>query len=76
METDSDTVNQAMEYCFANKIINASDFRSIVSAQQQPQIKQAKVVRLNPLSGQLPEKANIQPQRSSIDDFEAILKKS
>lgn len=69
-------LNKTMEYCLSNKISSAADFRSILANQQQLQKKETKIVRLNPLSGEIPDKANIRPNKSSIEDFENILKKS
>lgn len=76
LQTDPVPLNKAMEYCFLNEIRSASDFRMILSAGQQVQKKETKIVQLNPLSGEIPDQANIQPQKSSIEDFEHILKKS
>jgi hypothetical protein len=73
LQTEPDPLNKALDYCFSNRISSASDFRSILSAQQQTQDKGTKIVRLNPLNGQIPDNANIQPNKSSIDDYQSIL---
>ena len=72
-------LNKSMEYCLSHKIFSAADFKSILVSTEQNQTKETKktkIVRLNPLSGEIPDKANLQPQKSSIEDFEYILKKS
>lgn len=69
-------LNKTMEYCLSHRICSAADFKSILSATQEVPRKETKIVRLNPLSGAMPDTANIQPQKSSIEDFEHILKKS
>jgi len=68
-------LSKTMEYCLSNRICSAADFRIILSGQQQVPKKETKVVRLNPLSGEIPDKANIRPNKSSIEDFENILRK-
>ena len=76
LQTGPDQLNKALDYCLSNRINSASDFKGILSAQQQNQNKETKIVRLNPLTGQIPDKANIQPNKSSIEDYQSILKKS
>jgi transposase len=76
LQTASAYLNKAMEYCLSHKICSAADFKSILASTEQFPKKETKIVRLNPLSGEIPDKANIQPQKSSIEDFEHILKKS
>ena len=76
LQTASAYLNKAMEYCLSHKICSAADFKSILASTEQFPKKETKIVRLNPLSGEIPDKANIQPQKSSIEDFEQILKKS
>lgn len=75
LRTASVYLNTAMEYCLSHKICSASDFKSILSSTGQDPKKETKIVRLNPLSGEIPDKANIRPHKSSIEDFEHILKK-
>jgi len=75
LQTASAYPNKAMEYCLSHKICSGADFKSILSSTGQNPKKETKIVRLNPLSGEIPDKANIQPNKSSIGDFEHILKK-
>jgi transposase len=76
LQTAPDPLNEALDYCFSNRISSASDFRSILSAHLQTQNQQTKIVQLNPLSGQTRGTANIKPDKSSIKDYQSILKKS
>ena len=76
LQTAAVNLNKTMEYCLSHRICSGADFRSILSATQQSPKRDTKIVRLNPLSGQIPDKAHIQPHKSSIEDFEHILKKS
>ena len=73
IQAGPEPLNKALDYCFSNRISSASDFRGILSAQEQTQDKGTKIVRLNPLNGQVPDNANIQPNKSSIDDYQSIL---
>jgi len=73
---EPDQLNQTLEYCLQNNICSASDFKSLLFLDKDNPSKQAKVVRLNPLKGQLPEGACIEPQKSSITDYQNILTKS
>jgi hypothetical protein len=75
LQTEPGPLNEALDYCFSNRISSASDFRSILSAQQPTQENETKIVQLNPLSGQVPDSANVQPNKSSIEDYQSILKK-
>jgi len=66
---------QTLEYCVAHGILGAADFRAVASklmAGTRPQQTETKVVRLNPLGGGVPG-ADIQPDRSSITDYDALL---
>lgn len=76
LHTASAHLNQAMGYCLSHRIYSAADFKSILASTEQHPKKRTKVVRLNPLSGEIPDKANIRPHKSSLEDFERILKKS
>jgi hypothetical protein len=53
------------------------DFKAIVDQELKQQVqqknKQEKTILLNPLSG-VENKAHIQPEKSSIDDYEELLK--
>jgi transposase len=69
-------VNQAMTFCHQNKIHSAVDFKAIIEQhlkdlkpKQQPDLH-----ILNPLSGNKLDK-NIQPEKSSIEDYQQLVKK-
>lgn len=70
-------VDKALNYCQDNDIFSAADFKAILSHYQreEPDTPQAtKLTQLNPLSGQLPAAALNAPDKSDIDDYQAILK--
>jgi len=71
---DPDRVSKALDYCLSNKISSAADFKSILSIQEIEKTS-TKVVRLNPLSGNVAQGTQEQPDTSSIKDYESILKK-
>jgi hypothetical protein len=68
--------NQAMTFCHQNRIHSAVDFKAII----QQHLKESKPKEhiglhiLNPLSGDKLDK-NIQPQKSSIQDYQQLIKK-
>ncbi|MBE9202129.1 IS21 family transposase [Nodularia sp. LEGE 06071] len=74
-KTGKEIINRALAYCIINQIASATDFKAVAGqysldeAQQQP-----KVIPLNPLSGQVPSKAHIEPATSNIEDYEKLLK--
>lgn len=67
------TLAAALNYCAQHQIHRASDFKSLLASQSKPQ-SDPKIIPLNPLSGKIPENAMIQPQQSSIADYEHLLK--
>ena len=67
---------RTLEYCMANGIDGAADFRAIaarLAAQSQPRQGEARVIRMNPLGGGRIPGADIQPDRSDITDYDALL---
>lgn len=76
-EPDSSLINQALEYCFDNKITSAMDFKAIViqyKHHQDDQGSQAKIIQLNPLKGSIPDGALVQPDKSQIEDYQNFFK--
>jgi transposase len=74
--TDASIVHKAIIFCHQNSVLSAMDFKAIVDQQlkqQTQQNKQEKIILLNPLSG-IENKAHVQPEKSSIDDYEELLK--
>lgn len=72
-------VEKALQYCMTNNITSAADFKSIITHYQQEEQPSegsgGKVVLLNPLKGTPSAEANIQPDKSSIEDYQSLLKK-
>ena len=80
-DVDPTVLSQVLDYCQANEITSAADFKAILAHYQGPlpegRKHDTKVVPLNPLSGVgLPDGALKQPDKSSIQDYQSILKKS
>ena len=78
---DPTVVSQVLDYCQANEITSDADFKAILAHYQGPLPDQSgpdtKVAPLNPLGGgDLPQGALKQPDKSSIQDYQSILKKS
>jgi len=69
--TNPELIDRTLLYCLSNQIYSAADFKSIL-ASQKPGKKEAKVIQLNPLSGAIPQGADIQPNTSSINDYESL----
>ena len=69
-----EVINRAVDYCINNKILKATDFKSIVNRykMEQPEIAQVLITRLNPLGGDYPHGAVIQPEKSQIENYQAI----
>jgi len=68
--------NEAMTFCHQNKIHSAVDFKAIIDQHLKdlkPKDKNG-LHLLNPLSGNKLDK-QIQPQKSSIQDYEKLFKK-
>ena len=72
-EKEPQHVSRALDYCFEHNICRATDFKSILNLPKQQEAPQAKVVRLNPLSGEAPQSARIQPNKSDIQDYQTLL---
>ncbi len=74
--TEASIVHRAIIFCHQNNILSAVDFKAMVDQelrQQTQQNTQEKMILLNPLSG-VASKAHIQPEKSSINDYEELLK--
>lgn len=71
-----DLVDKTLQYCIANKITSATDFKSIITHYKQDvEEPGGKVVQLNPLKGAVPPGAIKEPNKSSIEDYQSIFKK-
>lgn len=60
-----------LKYCVEKSICSASDFKAILEQSDRKAEPNIKV--LNPLNGKLPENALIQPEKSNIGEYEAIV---
>ena len=74
VDLDAQTLSQVLEYCLENHIGRASDFKSIIGMQKKEKRADPKIIPLNPLNGKVPQNALIQPDKSSIDDYQNLLK--
>ena len=72
-EKEPQQVERALDYCMGHSIFRATDFRSILDLPSQQETPQEKVVRLNPLSGEVPDNARISPDKSDIQDYQRLL---
>lgn len=72
----SKIANEAMTFCHQNNIHSAGDFKAIIEQHLKDSApkNQNDVHILNPLSGNKLDK-NIQPQKSSIQDYQKLLNK-
>lgn len=71
VSADPEMAYKTLQYCLSNKITSATDFKSILSSQESKKTE-TKVVKLNPLNGNIPEGVNLQPDTSSITDYELL----
>lgn len=72
LKTDKVALTKAVEYCLTHGICSGADFKDLLASWNKNQEINSKVVQLNPLNGKLPDQAHIQPNTSSIADFEKI----
>jgi hypothetical protein len=72
--TDPELVEKTLRYCLDNHITRAEDFKAILLQQQSHADKEKKIIPLNPLSA-IPREPILEPERSSIQDYEDIIKK-
>lgn len=70
-------ITKTILYCLANKIASAVDFDAIIQQHHRTTTNDdQKVIPLNPLSGNHLNHAILQPQKSSIADYQDIVSKS
>lgn len=70
-------IARTIQYCLVNKIASAVDFEAIVQQYHRTATNNdQKVIPLNPLSGNHLSSAILQPQKSSISDYQDIVNKS
>jgi transposase len=75
-KTEPERLAKAVDYCLANSITRATDFRAILSLEEK-QKTENKVAYLNPLNGYpTPAAALLEPEKSNIEDYQSIVEKS
>lgn len=70
---DLQHVEKALDYCTVHNIFRATDFRSILDLPSEQEAPRENVVRLNPLSGEVPSNARISPNKSDIEDYQSVM---
>ena len=74
---DCDLVTRTIQYCLTNKIASAVDFDAIIQQHHRTATNNdQKVIPLNPLSGNHLANAILQPEKSSIGDYQDIVNES
>lgn len=73
-QTPAELCTRALQYCLDNQISSAVDFKAITDHYQKSKNPETKIVHLNPLNGTLSKDAYIQPNKSSIEDYQNLLK--
>ncbi|WP_312793023.1 hypothetical protein [Sphingobacterium sp.] len=69
-------ISRALDYVHANNILSATDFKAYLEyirseKKQEPELD-TKIIRLNPLNGNSSTQLDIEPQKSHLDDYEAL----
>ncbi len=69
-------ISRALDYVHANNILSATDFKAYLEyirskKKQEPELD-TKIMRLNPLDGNSSTQLDIEPQKSDLDDYEAL----
>ena len=69
-------ISRALDYVHANNILSATDFKAYLEyirseKKQEPELD-TKIIRLNPLDGNSSTQLDIEPQKSDLDDYEAL----
>jgi transposase len=73
-KTEPARLSKAMDYCLANNIASAGDFKAILTLEAK-QKTETKLLYLNPLNSNPSQSALVQPEKSHIEDYQAILEK-
>jgi transposase len=73
-QTPAELCIKVLQYCLDNQISSAVDFKAIADHYQKSKTPEANIVHLNPLNGILSEDAYRQPDKSSIEDYQNLLK--
>ncbi|WP_051959765.1 IS21 family transposase [Sphingobacterium sp. ML3W] len=69
-------ISKALDYVHANNILSATDFRAYLvylkSERSEETRLEAKIIKLNPLSGNRNTQLEIEPQKSDLGNYEAL----
>jgi transposase len=72
---DQKTATAALDYCISHQIISAMDFKAVAEKFKQElaaALPQAKIIQLNPLSGDIHQRANVDPQKSDLGAYDNL----
>ena len=76
-KNDKQIINKALDYCCANNVTSAIDFKSVVEQYSRNIITQAQplqpITTLNPLNGAMTANRISEPAKSAIADYDALL---
>lgn len=72
--TEPEKVSKALDYCLANNITRAVDFKAILALETKQKTENT-IIYLNPLNGNHSQNALMKPEKSNIEDYQAILNK-
>lgn len=74
---DANLITETIQYCCINRIASAVDFGAIIKQHHRTSTNNdQKVIPLNPLSGNHLRSAIIEPEKSSIEDYQNIITKT
>jgi len=73
-DNDAVQLSRALDYVHANNILSATDFKAYLEyiRLDKKQERDIKIIRLNPLGGNRLVQLDIEPQKSDLDDYEAL----
>ena len=75
---DKQLINKTLQYCVEMHVYSANDFKSVAESflkeQSQKESGNLEPILTNPLSGTMSVAANYQPMKSSIYDYENLMK--
>ena len=70
---DPEIASRALDYCIRHQIVSATDFKAVVDTfRHEPVIQLARVIQLNPLSGDTYQRASIDPDKSDLSDYDLL----
>jgi hypothetical protein len=75
LSLEQKTATAALDYCINHQIISAADFKAVAEKFKQELVTalpQAKIIQLNPLSGDTQQRANMDPQKSDLGVYDNL----